>query len=130
MGTSDDEVTMIRPGTGVRSGRGRNTEWSTPTGTTVIRSVATPSCAAMSVFDDSDTVTTRGKDRATRTCIRRKPNQRRWVKRCQGLVAWLRASWRSTVIGWCRVVSSGQPSSIIPSIPLPRHWLSWIRSNS
>ena len=38
MGTSDDEVTMIRPGTGSTSSRGRNTVWSTPTGTTVIRS--------------------------------------------------------------------------------------------
>ena len=58
----------------------------------------------MSSFDDSDTVTTRGRARATFTCMRRKPNQRRWVNCCQGLVAWLRASWRSTVIGWCSVV--------------------------
>ena len=29
---------MIRPGTGVTSSNGRNTVWSTPTGTTVIRS--------------------------------------------------------------------------------------------
>ena len=32
MGTSDDEVTMMRPGTGSTSSRGRNTVWSTPTG--------------------------------------------------------------------------------------------------
>ena len=52
---------MIRPGTGSTSGWGRNTVWSTPTGTTVIRSSSTPICAAMSTFDDSETVTTRGR---------------------------------------------------------------------
>ena len=130
IGTSDDDVTMIRPGTGSTSAWGRKTVWSTPTGTTVIRWMSTPIWSAMSTFDDSDTVTTRGRARATLTCIRRKPNQRRWVNCCQGLVAWLSASWRSTVIGWCSVVSSGQPSSIIPRMPLPRHWLSWTRSNS
>ncbi len=90
---------MIRPGTGSTSAWGRYTVWSTPTGTTVIRSSSTPIWAAMSTFEDSDTVTTRGRARATLTCIRRKPNQRRWVNCCQGLVAWLRASCRSTVIG-------------------------------
>ena len=84
----------------------------------------------MSVFEDSDTVTIRCSDRATFTCMRRKPNHRRWVNCCHGLVAWLRANCRSTVIGWWRVVSTGQPSSIIPMIPLPRHWLSWTRSKS
>ena len=39
------------------------------------------------------------------------------MKRCQALVVWSRASWRSTVIGWCSVVRSGQPSSIKPSMP-------------
>ena len=110
MGTSLLEVTMIRPGTGVTSSRGRKTVWSTPTGTTVIRSGATPICAAMSVREFCETVTTAGRARATRTCMPRKPNQRRVVKRCHGFVVWDSASWRSTVIGWCSVVSSGHPS--------------------
>ena len=42
IGTSDDEVTMIRPGTGSTSAWGRKTVWSTPTGTTVIRWLSTP----------------------------------------------------------------------------------------
>ncbi len=121
---------MIRPGTGSTSAFGRKTVWSTPTGTTVILVGSTPICAAMSAFDDSDTVTTRGRARATRTCMRRNPNHRHWVKYCHGFDAWLSASWRSTVIGWCSVVSMGQPSSIIPRMPLPRHWLSWTRSNA
>ena len=41
-----------------------------------------------------------------------------------------RSRSRSTVIGWCSVASTGQPSSIIPSSPEPRHWLSWMRSKS
>ena len=60
----------------------------------------------------------------------RNPNQRRVVKRCHGFVVCDRASWRSTVMGWCSVVSSGQPSSTMPSMPLPRHWLSCTTSNS
>ena len=79
MGTSLDEVTMRRPGTGVAPARGRKTLWSTPTGTTVIRSSCTPIWAAMSAREDSDTVTMAGRRRATRTCIRRKPNHRRVV---------------------------------------------------
>ena len=81
MGTSLEEVTMIRPGMRGRSGRGRNTVWSTPTGTTVMRERSTPICAAMSDLEDSDTVTTRGSCRATRICIPRNPNHRLWVKR-------------------------------------------------
>ena len=103
--------------TGSTSSRGRNTVWSTPTGTTVIRSVSTPIWALMSVFDDWETVMIRGRDRATFTCMRRKPNQRRWLNCCHGLVVWLRASWRSTVIGWWRVSRTGHPSSIIPWMP-------------
>ena len=68
---------MMRPGTGVTSLMGRNTVWSTPTGTTVIRSGATLICAAMSRREFCDTVTTAGSARATRTCMRRNPNQRR-----------------------------------------------------
>ena len=86
MGTSLEDVTMSRPGTGSTSGDGRNTVWSTPTGTTVMRSGSTPIWATMSVRDDSDTVTMAGSRRATRTCMRRKPNQRRVVNFCQGLV--------------------------------------------
>ena len=92
IGTSLDDVTMRRPGTGFSSGRGLNTVWSTPTGTTVIRSGATPIWLTMSVREDSETVTTAGSRRATRTCIRRKPNHRRVVNCCHGLVVWLRAS--------------------------------------
>ena len=77
-----------------------------------------------------ETVTTAGRARATRSCMPRKPNQRRVVKRCQGLVVCDSASWRSTVMGWCSVVSRGHPSSTMPSMPLPRHWLSWTTSNS
>ena len=49
IGTSLEEVTMIRPGNrlDVVDGAGRRV-WSTPTGTTVIRSGATPIWAAMS----------------------------------------------------------------------------------
>ena len=46
----------------------------------------------MSVLDDCDTVMIRGSARATLTCMRRKPNQRRWLNCCQGFVVWLRAS--------------------------------------
>ena len=60
--------------------------WSTPTGTTVIRSGATSICAAMSWREFCDTVSTAGRARATRTCMPRKPNQRRVVNRCQGFV--------------------------------------------
>ena len=81
MGTSLDDVTMRRPGMRGRSGRGRKTVWSTPTGTTVMRAGSTPIWAAMSVLDDSDTVTMRGSCRATRICMPRKPNHRRWVRR-------------------------------------------------
>ena len=117
IGTSLDEVTISRPGRGSTSGRGRNTVWSTPTGTTVMRSGRTPIWAEMSVREDSETVTIAGRRRATRSCIRRKPNHRWVVAHCQGLVTWASASWRSTVIGWCRVVSRGHPSSSIPSMP-------------
>ncbi len=130
MGTSLLEVTMIRPGTGITSSMGRKTVWSTPTGTTVIRSGATSICAAMSWREFCETVTTAGSARATRTCMPRNPNQRRVVKRCQGFVVCERASWRSTVIGWCSVVNRGHPSSTISSIPRPRHWLSCTTSNS
>ena len=51
---------MIRPGRRGRSGRGRKTLWSTPTGTTVMRAGSTPIWAAMSFLEDSETVTTRG----------------------------------------------------------------------
>ena len=82
MGTSLEDVTMIRPGTRGRfRARGRNTVWSTPTGTTVIRSGPPPSGAAMSTLEDSDTVTMRGSCWATLICIPRNPNQRRWVRR-------------------------------------------------
>ena len=81
MGTSLEDVTMIRPGTRGRSGRGRNTVWSTPTGTTVMRAGSTPIWAAMSLLEDSDTVTIRGSCLATRICMPRNPNQRRWVRR-------------------------------------------------
>ncbi len=130
MGTSLLEVTMIRPGTGVTSSKGRNTVWSTPTGTTVIRSGATSIWATMSWREFCDTVTTAGSARATRTCMPRKPNHRLVVKRCQGFVVCERASWRSTVIGWCSVVSSGHPSETMPSMPVPRHWLSCTTSKS
>ena len=130
MGTSLDDVTMIRPGSGVTSCMGRNTVWSTPTGTTVMRSGRTCICAAMSLREDCETVRTAGRARATRTCMPKNPNQRVVVKRCHGFVVCERASWRSTVIGWCRVVNSGHPSWTMPSIPVPRHWLSWTTSNS
>ena len=80
------------PGHRLHVGRRANTVWSTPTGTTVMRSGSTPIWATMSVLDDSDTVTMAGSRRATRTCMRRKPNQRRVVNLCQGLDAWSRAS--------------------------------------
>ena len=69
MGTSLEEVTIRRPGTGTTSSMGRNTVWSTPTGTTVMRSGSTPIWAAMSVRDDCDTVRMAGSRRATRTCM-------------------------------------------------------------
>ncbi len=48
MGTSLLDVTMMRPGTGETSSKGRKTVWSTPTGTTVMRSGGTSIWAAMS----------------------------------------------------------------------------------
>ncbi len=60
--------------------------------------------------------------------MRKNPNQRWVVNHCHGLVTWESASCRSTVIGWCNVVSIGQPSRSIPSMPPPRHWLSWTMS--
>ena len=74
IGTSDDEVTMIRPGTGSTSAVGRKTVWSTPTGTTVIRSGRRPPSAPRCPPSTTrDTVTTRGRARATRTCMREEP---------------------------------------------------------
>ncbi len=105
IGTSLLEVTMMRPTWGVTSSRGRNTVWSTPTGTTVIRSGRTPSWAAMSLREFSDTVTTAGSARATRTCIRRKPNQRRWVKVCHGFDV---CAKRELAVHRDRVVQGGQ----------------------
>ena len=55
-------------------------------------------CAAMSRRDESETVTTAGRARATRSCMPKKPYQRRVVKRCQGFVVWDRSSSRSTVM--------------------------------
>ena len=46
-------------------------------GTTVMRSGRTCICAAMSLREDCETVTTAGRARATRTCMPKKPNQRR-----------------------------------------------------
>ena len=130
MGTSEDEVTMSRPGRLATSASGRNTVWSTPTGTTVSRSRGTCIWRLMSMREFAETVSTAGSSRATRTCMRRKPNHRRVVNRCHAPSAWSRAIERSTVIGWWSVSSSGQPRRCSSRIPEPRHWLSWTRSNS
>ena len=130
MGTSALAVVMIRPGTRAMRGRGRKWVWSTPTGTTVIRSSRTPSCSAMSRLDDSETVMIRGSLRTTRICMRRNPNQRRSVSLRMGEVAWDSSRSRSTVIGWCTVATTGKPSSSRPRMPLARHWLSCTMSKS
>ena len=78
---------MMRPGIGVtpsdrggtRCGRRR------PARPSCAR-VARPSARRCRGCDDSDTVTIRGSRRATRICIRRNPNHRRCVKRCQAFV--------------------------------------------
>ena len=130
IGTSELVVVMSRPGTRATSGIGWKSCGSTPTGTMCSRSARTSICFTMSRLLDSDTVTTRGIARATFICMPRNPYQRRSVKRRHALVACSRSRSRSTVIGWCSVASTGQPSSIIPSRPEPRHWLSWMRSKS
>ena len=64
-----------------------------------MRSGRTCICSVMSLLEDCETVTTAGRARATLTCILKKPNQRRVVKRCHAFVVCESASSRSTVIG-------------------------------
>ena len=131
IGTSALAVVMSRPGHAGDVRHRPEDRPSTPMGTTFIRSAGTPICAAMSRRLDSDTVTMRGMLRARRRiCMPRKPYQRRSASRRRNAVACARSSSRSTVIGWWIVAETGQPSSIIPTSPGPRHWLSWTRSKS
>ncbi len=117
IGTSALAVVMMRPGTRCTCGIGRKLSWSTPTGTMCSRSAGTPICATMSRREFSLTVTSRGICFATFICISRNAYQRRSVARFHGDVACSMSRSRSTVIGWCSVATTGQPSSIIPSRP-------------
>ena len=117
MGTSDDEVTMIRPGDRARRPSAgpedgvvdADRDDGHPVGLDAHLGGDVASC------DDCDTVMIRGSDRATLTCIRRKPNQRRWLNCCHGLVVWLRAS---CAVDGDRVVEGlERPASRRPSCP-------------
>jgi len=130
MGTSELVVVMSRPGTRWMWGSGRNRSSSTPTGTMPMRSMSTPSWAAMSRRLDCDTVTMWSSCLMTRFCILRNEYQRRSVRRFHGPLANCRSRSRSTVIGWCTVVSRGQPASWKLTMPGARHWLSCTMSNS
>src|SRR5947209_791812 len=117
-GESELATATIRPGTR-GAGRGWNTRVSTPSG--MIRTFCgrTPKSRQMSSRDEEDTVSSGACSetrRATRACIRTNPYQRRLDSR-----AIPRASEssirRSTLIGWCTLVTSGSPSRGTPSSP-------------
>ena len=130
MATSALAVVISRPGTRLRPGRGENRSGSTPTGTTCRRSIGTRWSRQTSAREDSDTVTTRSRRRATRVCIRVKAYQRRLPNRSPKVRAWASSRRRSTVMGWWTVASTGQPPRCRASTPQPRHWLSWTTSKS
>ena len=121
---------MMRPGTLATPGNGRKSSWSAPTGTTATRSGATPICSTMSRRDEDETVMIRGSRRATLFCMPTNPYQRRSDSSRQRVRAWARSTNLSTVTGWWQVPMTGQPSSIKPSSPVPKDWLSWTMSNS
>ena len=61
----------------------------------------------MSRRDVDDTVSRRGRRRATRFCMRTKPYQRRSESSRPQVPAWARSTSRSTVTGWWQVPISG-----------------------
>ena len=117
MVTSAEAVVMSRPGTRSTSGSGRKMSWSTPTGTTCMRSLGTPWSRWMSSSELPDTVSTRVMRWATRDCILVKAYQRALVNRSQVLRACSISRRRSTVMGWWTVASTGRPSRSMASSP-------------
>ena len=117
MATSAEAVVTIRSRRRGTSGSGRNTSGSTPTGTTAIRSFATWWSRLMSSREDSDTVSTRGRRRATRVCILVKEYQRRFPKRARAFGACATSRRRSTVMGWWIVAMTGRPAHCIRHSP-------------
>ena len=117
-GESELATATIRPGTRGAE-RGWNTRVSTPSGMIRTFSCLTPKSRQMSSRAEEDTVSSGAwaeTRRATRACIRTNPYQRHLDSRaipraCSSSIR------RSTLIGWCTLVTSGSPSRGIPSIP-------------
>jgi len=116
IGLSLLETATTRPGTRGDVG-GVNTEVSTPTGTMLTRSDATPNSRTMSAAELRDTVTMSVIRRAIRPCIRAKPYQRRSDARLDQWRAASSSCRRSMVIGWWTVATSGQPARCIAISP-------------
>ena len=118
IGESALATATMRPGT-LGSVRGWNTRVSTPSGMMCTCSGRTRKSRQMSSRDDSDTVISGvvpASRRATRACIRTNPYQRRLdsaVSRPDDA----RSIRLSTLIGWWMLVTSGNPSRRMPSIP-------------
>ena len=87
------------------SSSGRNSSWSTPTGTTCMRSRGTPWSVWMSSNEFCDTVMTRVIREATRVCILVNPYQRALEKRCQVRLGVLHLE---AAVDGDRVVDGGQ----------------------
>ena len=117
-GESELATATIRPGTRGAE-RGWKTRVSTPSGMIRTFSGWTPKSRQMSSRAEEDTVRSGAwaeTRRATRACIRTNPYQRRLDSRAipRACASSIR---RSTLIGWCTLVTSGSPSRGIPSIP-------------
>ena len=119
IGASALAIATMRPGT--RGAVGGRKPSSTPSGITRTRSAATPKSATMSRLDDAEGVSTSRAARATLTCIRRKPYQRRSERRLRQVGAAARSMRRSTVIGWWMVVTTGRPSLRHVEDPVGQH---------
>lgn len=99
-GTSALDVVTMRPGTSATEGSGEKRSVSAPMCTTRIRSWRTPRWSTISWREVPETVSTDGRRRATRFCIRVNAYQRRTeARRFQSGAASI-SSCRSTVMGW------------------------------
>ena len=126
-----DEVTMMRPGTGVTSSRGRNTVWSTPTGTTVIRS-------GVDAHLGGDVVARvlrhreHGRERARHADLHAEEAEP--APRGEALPRVGRVRQGQLAVDRDRVVQGGQAAASRPrpcrACPVPRHWLSCTTSKS
>ncbi len=117
MVTSAEAVVISRPGMRATSSSGRNSSWSTPTGTTCMRSRGTWWSVWMSSKEFLDTVMTRLMREATRVCILVKAYQRALDRRWRVVSECSISRRRSTVMGWWMVASTGRPMRCMASRP-------------